>query len=187
MSQPLPYRDDSLEGRFLAGDPETVGKIIRWIAVVIASSRFWRLRGEWLDMHQEVMGRLVESLRRQRFDASQDFRTYVQGVARYTAMEALRPKLRLISTDDAGDSAAADSPEVDEDVISRQMARQVLDHASEGCRQLFRAYYYEQRNYEEIAAAQGLPVGTVKSRLARCLDSAHRMLRAGRAGRLEKL
>ena len=54
----------------------------------------------------------------------------------------------------------------DRDVLS------VLDRASDGCRTLLVAYFMEQRSYSEIAEEHGQPVGTVKSRLFRCLDAA---------------
>ena len=40
-------------------------------------------------MVQEVLGRVIASLRAGRFDPERDFRTYVQGVARFTAFTAL--------------------------------------------------------------------------------------------------
>lgn len=174
----MAYLPDSIEARFLTGDPEAVGRVIRWIAAVLSSPRFWRLRGEWLDLHQEVMGRLIESLRRERFDAARDFRTYAQGVARFTALAALSPRTRLGDGGAELDEAAlAADPESEDLAISRQLARRVLEQASEACRELIVAYFFEERNYAEIAAARSIPVGTVKSRLARCLEGAHRTLR----------
>ena len=82
----MSYRADSVEGRFLRGEPEAVGLVFRWISRVLTLPRFWALREEWADLHQEVLGRVTESLRENRFDDEKDFRTYVQGVARFTAM-----------------------------------------------------------------------------------------------------
>ena len=77
--------------------------------------------------------------------------------------------------------SVASPPEADaeSEVIDRQLVRRVLDLASEECRELIRAYFYEARNYEEIAGVHGVPVGTVKSRLFRCLESAHQSLTLG--------
>ena len=55
--------------------------------------------------------------------------------------------------------------------------RRVLDEASEDCRLLMRLYFLEGKSYEEIAAELAIPVGTVKSRLSRCLDAAQKALR----------
>ena len=53
-----------------------------------------------------------------------------------------------------------------------------LDLASGECRDLMRSYFYAEESYAEISARRQLPVGTVKSRLFRCLKSAHRALSA---------
>ena len=82
------YAADSLEGRVLRGDPVAIGEVIRWIALVLVGPRFWRLRNDWPDLHQECLRRLLVSLREARFDSSRDFRAYVQSLARYTALEA---------------------------------------------------------------------------------------------------
>lgn len=147
------------------------------MASALASPRFWALRPEWLDLHQEVMGRIVESLRRERFDPSRDLRTYVQAVARYTALTALTERHRLHAMLPLDEAKAGASGGAEERAARRQLARRVLDAASEDCHRLLRAYFFEQRGYAEIAGSLGVPVGTVKSRLARCLQSAHRALR----------
>jgi RNA polymerase sigma factor (sigma-70 family) len=174
------YRDTSLEARFLRGDLEIVATVIRWITAVLASPRFWSLRPDWLDLHQEAMRRVIESLRQERFDPSQNLRTYVQGVARYTAMQALSTQLHSQSVRALEDLSPARGPGAEESLHSRQLVRRVLSQASNGCRNLLLAYFYEQRSYAEISAAMGVPVGTVKSRLVRCLEKAHRALRLHR-------
>lgn len=176
----MPYRPDSIEARFLAGDLEIVARVVRWIALVLAAPRFWALREEWLDLHQEVMGRVLESLRQERFDAAKDLRAYVQAVARYTALQALSTRRRLFLPRQAVAPRIDEAPAADESAISQQLVRQVLEHASDGCRDLLKAYFYDQKNYAEIADSLGVPIGTVKSRLARCLESAQRAMERGR-------
>lgn len=178
----MPYDPTRLEGRFLAGDPEAVAEVGRWVARVVASSSFWSLRSEWKDLHQETTGRLLESLRQGRFDPSQDFKTYTQAIARFTALKALGRQHRSPASPESGgedlpDVAPQGRPEAG--VIARQLARHVLERASDECRDLMRDFYLEDRSYAEIAAARGMPVGTVKSRLFRCLEAAHRLV-AGR-------
>ncbi len=177
------YRDESIEGRLLAGDLEAVGRVSRWIASVIAAPRFWPLREEWLDLHQEIMARVIESLRQGRFDASRDFRIYVQAVGRYTALQVLnlRHQRRIAGAPDGPGPAGPAA--IETEVASWQVARLVLDRASDECRALIRAYFFEQRSYAEIAASLGVPIGTVKSRLARCLEAVHRAIGGRRAGR----
>ena len=172
----MAYRDTSIEGRFLRGDLEALATVVRWIAAVVASPRFGSLRSEWLDLHQEIMGRVVESLRQERFDESQDFRAYVQAVARYTALQAMNSRHRKDAIPVLNEEHLGRAPGAEASVVSRHLARQVLEQASDGCRELLRAYFLDQRSYAEIAESLGVPVGTVKSRLVRCLEKAHRVL-----------
>src|SRR2546425_10222495 len=83
------YPKESLIGRFLENDPEALQQVLRWISTALTSPRFWSLRGEWPDLMQEVLARVVESLRLNRFDPARDFRSYVQGIARFTCLQVL--------------------------------------------------------------------------------------------------
>ena len=172
----MPYPEQSLAGRLLKNDPEALEQAIRWIAATLTSWRFWSLRGEWSDLMQESLARVVESLRLERFDAARDFRVYVQGVARFVCLQTLDRRAQQRPSANPGGAAdeAAVNPEAA--VIDRQLARLVLDSASEDCRELFRLYFFEARSYEEIAAGLHVPVGTVKSRLFRCLEGAHQRI-----------
>lgn len=126
------------------------------------------------------MKRALDSLRHERFDDSSGFRAYVQAVARYTALQALDSHYRegivvALNPDARGHSQGAESK-----LLHQQLARQILEHCSDDCRQLLKAYFFEQRSYEEIAQQMGVPVGTVKSRLSRCLEKAQKLIRAPR-------
>jgi len=183
----LLYREDSIEGRLLDGEPLAVGTVIRWISAVLASPAFWSVRAEWPDLHQEAMMRVLESLRRGRFDPGRDFRAYVQAVARYTARETALKRRRVGpgSPDSAPDGLPLPGHPAPEDTLARrQLARLVMDHAGDDCRSLLRAYFYEQKSYAQIAEARGVPVGTIKSRLARCLKNTQRAL--ARRSRLDR-
>jgi RNA polymerase sigma factor (sigma-70 family) len=173
------YRSDSIEGRFLSGDLEAVATVVRWISVVVASAGFWPLRPEWSDLQQEIMAWITESLRRERFDDSQDFRAYVRAVARYTMVRAMNSHGRTVSITVLEEEPPSGAPDLEADLASRETARLALERASEDCRELLKAYFFEQRSYTEIAQALGVPIGTVKSRLVRCLQKAHRALHGG--------
>jgi RNA polymerase sigma-70 factor, ECF subfamily len=172
----LTYATGSVERRLLDNDPRAVGQVGRWIALALTSPRFWVLRGEWPDIHQDVLARVIESLRQERYDPSRDLRTYVQGITRHTALQALdrqghQPDMVI---QDSWPDQVATNPE--RRAAIRQMARQVLDMATEECRDLIRSYYYDERSYAEIAERLESPVGTIKSRLFRCLEAAYRAL-----------
>ena len=174
------YDPGSVEQRLLANDPEALGQVIRWIAAGLASPRFWSLRSEWGDLHQEVLARVVESLNRGRFDASRDFRLYVQGVARYTALQALSGARRGMEMDPTmGNPSEPTGPE--RHLIERDLVRRALDCSTDECRALIHDYFLLGKDYAELAAEHGVPVGTVKSRLFRCLERLHSELRGGDA------
>lgn len=166
------YAPGSFEQRLLENDPEALGQVIRWIAVALSSPRFWPLRHEWPDLHQEVLARVIESLRKGRYDPARDFHFYVGGIARYTALQALARRPGSMRLD--GPSADPAGPGGQErHLIERDLVRRVLECASEECRELIRAYFFEGQDYSELAAEHSIPVGTVKSRLFRCLEHAH--------------
>ncbi len=155
----------------------------RWIAQVLASASFWALRSEWTDLHQEATGRLIESLRAGRYDPAMEAKAYVQGVARKTALKALTRQIRVASTksDDFEVEQSPDTGAGETRVLQKQLARQVLDLATEACRDLIVSYFMEGRSYEELSEDSGSPVGTIKSRLFRCLEAAHQAI-VGRKG-----
>lgn len=181
----LSYAEGSIERRLLENDPEALGQVFRWIASTLTSPQFWSLRSEWRDLHQEVVTRVVESLRHGRFDSSREFHSYVQGVARYTALQALTARPQRSSNEVDG-LPSEKSPTAEERTANRQLVRRILERASEECRELIRAYFLEERSYAEIADGLVLPVGTVKSRLFRCLESARQSIHRRPVQRVQK-
>jgi len=175
----VPYSEQSLASRILDDDPEALGQVIRWISLALTSPRFWQLRSEWPDLVQEVLARVVESLRLERFQESRDFRAYVQGIARFACLQSLAKRVDSVSGSLPDRRVGSGAWSLETRAIQTQMARRVLDLASEECRELFRKYYFEGENYEAIASSMGIPVGTVKSRLFRCLRSAYEILGSG--------
>jgi len=159
------------------GDLESLGIVLRWISRTLSSPRFWSLRSEWPDLQQEVVMRVVESLRLGRYDRSREFRLYVQGIARFTALQVLEKKMQARTGPLPPDLPEGEAPDWERRVSSRQAARWVLDNATPECRSLFVDYYFKELSYADIAESRALPVGTIKSRLFRCLEAASRWLR----------
>ena len=175
----MAYPEHSTARRLLENEPKALSEVIHWISTTLTSPRFWLLREEWPDLVQEALARVVESLQQGRFDSNRDFRVYVQGIVRHVSLQALA---RLVASSRLPEGfPVPQRPTVDPEgtAISRQLVRRVLDLASEECRELMRLYFLEARTYEEIAGSSALPVGTIKSRLFRCLECAHEALRAG--------
>ena len=177
----MQYPEKSIAARLLEDDPEAIGIVIRWISGVLTWPRFWSLREEWADLVQESLARVIESLHKGLFDPRRDFRFYVQGIARHAAVRAVQEGLhRRLEADESkrinGLASVLGNPVIDT-VAARQIVRRVLDQASEECRLLIRLYFLDEKGYEEIGEELLVPVGTVKSRLSRCLVEAQRALR----------
>lgn len=149
----------------------------RWISRVLAAPTFWALRRERTDLHQEVMGRLIESLQRGRFDASREFRSYVQGVARFAAYKAVARDVRTDETEWQPDGHDRADDGTEDRILAAQLAREALRLATEECRELIEAYFFEDRSYADLAQDRRIPVGTVKSRLFRCMAAVQKALR----------
>ena len=166
----MPYAVDSLAQRLLQGDAQVLGQVMRWISQTLAAPRFWSLRNEWPDLCQDVLSRIIESLLEERFDESRDLRVYVQSIVRYVAFEAMSrmtSSVRNLGTEPT-DRASRSDPE--RAAIHSQLVRRVLDLASDDCREMIRLYFFEELDYAAVAERRGVPVGTVKSRLFRCLQ-----------------
>ncbi len=172
----MAYRADSPEGRFLRGDRGAVADVSRWVARVLAMPGFWSLRNSWLDVHQETLGRVVESLRIGRFDPDREFRTYVQGIARFTAYKAIQLGMQETSPSATAPAGSDRAPDAEREAINAQLARLALELSSEECRTLIADYFLDERTYAEIAEFRGVPVGTLKSRLFRCMEAIHKRL-----------
>jgi RNA polymerase sigma-70 factor (ECF subfamily) len=99
-------------------------------------------------------------------------------VARYTGLEALREK-RLDGP--VQDDLATSDPwgRHDRQLHAVQRVRIALEGVSDGCRDLLRSHFLEEKSHAEIASALGIPIGTVKSRIARCLKGLQRFLTRG--------
>ena len=167
----MPYHKDSLQGRLLAGDREALRLVRRWIAEALSAARWWRLRAEWKDIQQEVLSRLVDSLRQERFRADGEFKSYVQGICRHTAQNwRVRPAGRTAAARPGYSTQVPPGGDLEQQLISDQLVRNALDEASAECSELIRAYFLEGLSYAELAARLDIPVGTVKSRLFRCLQ-----------------
>ena len=143
------YQPESEPAGFLRGEDEVVATIGRWIAQVLASSRFRAIRSQWSDLHQEIQGRLLESFRQGRYDPKRELRVYVQGVARFTAFKAMgrwstreRGQLNV----EEGESFMPTTASSEKDLIACELARRALELSSEECGDLIRGYFLKEQS-----------------------------------------
>jgi RNA polymerase sigma factor (sigma-70 family) len=168
-------QDAALIEAFLHGDQAAAAVIEGWVAR-ICRLRAWRLRRHD-DLVQDVLLELVKVLTAGRFAGRSSLQTFVERVAKYRCLDAVRRerKLRLVSWEDHGEPEPAidDSPEerlATEEAI--RLCRLVLDRLPAPCRVLLRQVLAEDRRYEDLAAEHGVALGTIKSRVARCRERA---------------
>jgi RNA polymerase sigma-70 factor (ECF subfamily) len=123
------------------------------------------------DATQEAMIGIVRGLAR--FDGRSAFSTWVYRVATNAALDELRrrrrrPSLHVVAEDDHAPDPADPSAEHRVEGIADRMS---LDRALAGLAEDFRVAVVLRDvadfNYSEIAEVLGIPVGTVKSRIAR--------------------
>ncbi len=125
------------------------------------------------DAAQEAMIRVVRNL--DRFDGRAAFGTWVYRIATNTALDELRkrkrqPQLHIVDDDDL---RASNEPVDDlahrhiDSVVDRITIDQALAELPEEFRTAVVMRDVGDLDYAEIAAALDLPIGTVKSRIAR--------------------
>lgn len=160
----------------------------------VAWSRWKFTPAEVEDNIQEVFLELLRALPGFRGDASlPTFLTRlaknkcISQIRRKTAQKRVREELGFAleerrSSDDEPQAIAVDSAAGPEDeLLAREEAAAVLvamRTLSGDCQAILEQRYYRERSYEEICSALGLPLGTVCSRLKRCLERLRKELSA---------
>lgn len=184
--------DEQLISRCLRGDEAAWEEVYRRYYGRVKRVIGWKRWGfspiEVEDGVQEVFLQLVRALPRFRGEAS--LATFLTRLARNRCISHLRKKTALKRgreelgraldgpEDERPRAPAVESgPGPEEAVMAEEEARQVaeaLDRLSDDCQVILRLRYYRQMSYKEICQALGLPLGTVCSRLKRCLARLHR-------------
>ena len=165
---------------FLHGDRETSALFQEWVGIVVRH-RAWRLDREE-DLTQETLLKLFVVFSRGGFAGRSTLKTFVQRVAKYTCLDAVRRSRRaeIVSFEENGepDPVADDSPERELDAReTSRLCYAVLDHLPAPCRELLQRVLADDSSYEELAQELDVAVGTVKSRVARCRGRAQELRR----------
>jgi RNA polymerase sigma factor (sigma-70 family) len=171
--------DVTLVRRCLRGDPEAVRALVgRFQAEVFGLCvRLLNHRQDAEDVTQEVFLRVFRSLRG--WDRTRPLKPWVMGITvnrcrTWLAQRAKRPELADYLQDTVAGPAADDSGE---------LLREIRDALAElrlEYRTVFILFHEQGQPYEEIAAALGRPVGTIKTWLHRArLEVLGRLRRRG--------
>jgi RNA polymerase sigma-70 factor (ECF subfamily) len=106
-----------------------------------------------------------------RYDPAQSLRGWVLGIARKRAIDHLRKRRDVVvPIDSMRDIAGDDGRDVAERFGWADEVRGALDMLPELQRDVIALAYFDGYTQTEIAAALGIPLGTVKTRTARGLQ-----------------
>lgn len=105
------------------------------------------------------------------FEGRSRFQTWVRAIARNEALQVLRRKQRKSEpTGDEVPELAAFSRRLSSVVADEHAVRQALERVPEPYREALVLREFDGLGYDEIAERLGVPVGTVRSRIARARD-----------------
>lgn len=157
---------------YLNGSAAVFKEIDDWIRREIAS-RYPVLHHELEDVTQAVHAKLVSNLREGRFLGLSAFRSYVSGVAHYTAVDRIRSVYRdravFARVPAPREPAAPDNPYRSfQQVEEGRLLYEAVGRSPAACRELWRLVLLEKLSYDAIALRLGIPAGTVKSRMWYC-------------------
>jgi RNA polymerase sigma-70 factor, ECF subfamily len=181
--------EKELVSRCLDGDETAWSELYRGyysqIRYVVGWKRWGFSKGEVEDGIQEVFAELVRSL--PNFRQESKLSTFVERLARNRCISHLRKKTALKRPKESfgveleegkGEEGMARRHLISEDgnpegeiLASEQFSElsAALSEMGDGCRQIITLRYYRQMSYQEICTVMELPLGTVCSRLKRCL------------------
>jgi RNA polymerase sigma-70 factor (ECF subfamily) len=126
------------------------------------------------DVFQEVFARAYEHLDRLRDDAA--IRPWLAQLTRRLAVDRLRAGAREQADENAVEildqQAVAELDRLEE----AMSVRQAMLTMSDDCREILDRFFARDQSYADIARALDLPMGTIASRISRCLTKLRSML-----------
>ncbi len=162
--------------RLQSGGPEGLGRLVDRYGEALMQYLHSILRNREAaeDAFQDTWVRVARKIRH--CDPDRPFAPWLFRVARNHAYDHLRSQRRRAffgleerTLQTHPDPRSSPSEAVDR-MAAREIAARLLPRLDAGCRELIHLRFYRECSYEEIAEICGIPLGTVKSRLARALD-----------------
>ena len=119
------------------------------------------------DVFQETFARLFLKLDQLR-DATA-LQAWIGRTTRNLAVDRIRADRRSLPTEDL-DAVAVAGDDQFARLEQAMDVRRALDDLGEPCREVLHRFFLEDQSYADISAALNAPIGTVASRISRCLD-----------------
>jgi RNA polymerase sigma-70 factor (ECF subfamily) len=167
MAQLATLTDAELVQRCRAGDPEAwnafVERFSRYVYAIC--SQGFRLRdADAEDVYQEVFTRVYTRLDTLRDDSA--VRPWIAQLTRRLCLDAISAGNREQPTAQAVDDERADVlQEIDEAFAVREALAELPEH----CQEMLDRFFARDESYRTISSDLDLPLGTIASRIARCL------------------
>jgi len=160
-----------IEG-FLAGRKEDYQTVTRWISSVVKLST-WGLEGYSDDIVQDVLLKLYDNLKEEKFKFHSSLKTYIYKIAKFTCIDYIRKY-------SSAHQGEVELTEIQSNVNSGEKTREEEEKTlwriyrlmPEECRELWDMIFFEKLSYLEIAQKLDIKEGTVKSRFFRCKQKA---------------
>lgn len=164
--------------RLLAGDRLAFLHFNRLVSGCLAGLRAYDFREEWDDLRQDVLASVVANARAGRLRDPTALVGYVKIITRNKFVDRLKRQLRQREKDalpwDDETARAAAAPEPADERLGALWS--AVASLPEPQRAIVEGIYREGRSYEEMAAAAGLPLGTLKRKLRESLAFLRRRL-----------
>ncbi len=161
------------------------GEAVAWTLLVERFSRYiyaiatqaYRLSdADAEDVFQEVLARTYEHLDRLRDDGA--IRPWLAQLTRRLAIDRLRAAAREQADEEVLDTlderVGAELARLDEALTVQQAMRALPDE----CREILDRFFARDQSYADISEALQLPMGTIASRISRCLTKLRTALEA---------
>ncbi len=171
--------DGELVARCRAGDQAAWGQLVerysRYVyAIAVKGFRLPEADAE--DVFQDAFLRIYERLGTLRDDEA--LRPWIAQVTRRLCLDRLADSSRRAPG--ASDAEAVVEDEGFGELEEAMDVREALGALDPGCRDLLDRFFARDESYRVIAEALELPMGTVASRISRCLVKLRRQLAEGR-------
>jgi RNA polymerase sigma-70 factor (ECF subfamily) len=145
----------------------------------IATQAFRLSEADAEDVFQEVFTRTYEHLDRLRDDEA--IRPWIGQLTRRLAIDRIRAGAREQPAEDAPDGIDERVEDELERIEQAMVVRQAMADLPENCREILDRFFAQDQTYGHIAAELGIPMGTIASRISRCLGRLRETLSEVRA------